>query len=414
MSTTVELPPAAATPVPAQPLSVPTAPANAAPPGMAMGRRWSDGGSFVPTDPNAPWTMAHQWPNLVAALSEQAVESSNLLLRALNYLVGAGRLRRTEAKALSDAMHQLRGTSLRAQQITRLASGRIRQAQERLDLSDLIRRVVDERAPELAAAGVAVRTELDAVDVLLDPPVAISLLNSVLDWALSFSKDLTFTLAASAWPSPAQLVVRVKTPAPQGAAPGRQPGWVVRPRGRRLNDGLHWMLLRQTAASSGLTVTRTSADGAAVLTIEFPKTFLSNEGVACLELSEPAGGTSLQEAWVLILARDERVRAEAVEALRRMGIDAVGARDAQEAQAACGDSRPNVLVSGYDVPADEVAHLRQNVLGGEERCPLVEITRDLPTFHLNGLDRFETPKVGREQLTSELPPAVLFELVKVG
>jgi hypothetical protein len=93
--------------------------------GPKLGRRWSDGaGGFVPTDPNAPWSMSQQWPNLVAALSEQAVESSNLLLRALNYLVGAGRLRRAEAKALSDAMHQLRSTSLRAQQITRLAPTR--------------------------------------------------------------------------------------------------------------------------------------------------------------------------------------------------------------------------------------------------------------------------------------------------
>ena len=28
-------------------------------------------GGFVPADPNAPWSMAQQWPNLVAALSEQ-------------------------------------------------------------------------------------------------------------------------------------------------------------------------------------------------------------------------------------------------------------------------------------------------------------------------------------------------------
>ena len=60
-----------------------------------------------------------------------------------------------------------------------------------------------------------------------------------------------------------------------------------------------------------------------------------------------------------------------------------------------------------------MAAFRRDVLGGEERCPLVEITRELPSFHLNGFDRFETPKVGRDQLTAELPPTVLFELVKV-
>jgi hypothetical protein len=357
--------------------------------------------------------MAQQWPNLVAALSEQAVESSNLLLRALNYLVGAGRLRRSEAKALSDAMHQLRGTSLRAQQITRLAGGRIRQARERVDLSALVRHVVDERKGELAAAGVTVGCELQGVDVLLDPPVAISLLNSILDWATSFSKDIHMTLLPSGWPGPAQLRVRVATPPPAAAQPGT-PGWTARPRGRRLNDGLHWMLLRQIAASSNLEVARSRADGAALLTIDFPKTFTNTEGVACLELTDANGdASSLRETWVLVMVRDPKVRTEAVDALRKMGIDAVAAADPDDARKVIAESRPNVLVTAYDLTPQEVAAFRHDVLGGEERCPLVEITRDLPSFHLSGFDRFETPKVGRDQLTAELPPTVLFELVKI-
>ena len=382
----------------------------------AGGRRWSDGaGAFAPTDPNAPWSMAQQWPNLVAALSEQAVESSNLLLRALNYLVGAGRLRRSEAKALSDAMHQLRGTSLRAQQITRLAGGRIRQARERVDLAELVRHVLQERAGETEAAGVAITSELQPVDVLLDPPVAISLLNAIVDWGMSFSKQLHVTLVPAEWPGPAQLKVRVATPpAQQNAHPGGV-GWTVRPRGRRLNDGLHWMLLRQIATSSSLEVTRSRQDGAALLTIDFPKTFLSTEGMACLELTDQDGpSTPLRETWVLVLAKDAKVREEAVDALRRMGIEAVGAADTAAAAAAIsGESRPNVLVTGYDIAPEAIAAFRRDVLGGDERCPLVEITRDLPSFHLSGFDRFETPKVGREQLTAELPPTVLFELVKI-
>ncbi|MEJ5990053.1 hypothetical protein WG902_08645 [Ramlibacter sp. PS3R-8] len=402
------------------PASTAAAPASANPSQAAaspvIGRRWSDGaGAYAPIDPNTPWTMAQQWPNLVAALSEQAVESSNLLLRALNYLVGAGRLRRSEAKALSDAMHQLRGTSLRAQQITRLAGGRIRQARERVDLSELVQHVLDDRAAELEAAGVGITSDLQAVDVLLDPPVAISLLNSTIDWALSFSKQLHISLAQAEWPGPAQLRVRVTTPPPAQPAPPSGVGWTVRPRGRRLNDGLHWMLLRQIAASSSLGVARTREDGAALLTIDFPKTFLSTEGMACLELTDHNDGPSapLRDTWVLVIAKDDRMRTEAVDALRKMGIDAVAAKDTEQAGTAIGDTRPNVLVTGYDVPTDQIAAFRRDVLGGEDRCPLVEITRDLPSFHLNGFDRFETPKVGREQLTAELPPTVLFELVKV-
>jgi hypothetical protein len=378
-----------------------------------VGRRWSDGaGTYAAVDPNAPWSMTQQWPNLVAALSEQAVESSNLLLRALNYLVGAGRLRRSEAKALSDSMHQLRGTSLRAQQITRLAGGRIRQARERVDLAELVRHVVEERAADIEAAGASVSSELKGVDVLLDPPVAISLLNSILDWALSFSKDVHFTLSPSEWPGPAQLKVHVATPAPAGAQPGSA-GWTVRPRSRRLNDGLHWMLLRQIAASSALEVTRSRENNAALLTIDFHNTFTNTGGVACLDLSEADRDPSMRETWVLVMARDERIRTEAVDALRKMGIDAVAASDPEHARTVIADGHPNVLVTAYDIAREEIVSFRNDVLGGEERCPLVEITRELPSFHLSGFDRFETPKVGREQLTAELPPTVLFELVKV-
>lgn len=403
---------------PAASAAASAAPAGAqqAPAGPLLGRRWSDGaGAFAPADPNAPWTMSQQWPNLVAALSEQAVESSNLLLRALNYLVGAGRLRRSEAKALSDAMHQLRSTSLRAQQITRLAGGRIRQARERVDLAELVTHVVRDRTGEIEAAGISVTSDLQPVDVLLDPPVAISLVNAILDWGMSFSKQLHFVLVPSSMPGPAQLKVRVTTPVTaQSAHPGGV-GWTVRPRGRRLNDGLHWMLLRQIAASSSLEVARTRQDGAALLTVDFPQTFLSTEGMSCLELTDGAGGASapLAETWVLVIARDDRVRREAADALRKMGIEARCAADPAQARAVIGEQRPNVLVTAWDVSGEEVAAFRRDVLGGEERCPLVEITRELPSFHLSGFDRFETPKVGREQLTAELPPTVLFELVKI-
>lgn len=400
---------------PARPAAaLPEAAAPAATPGHP-GRRWSDGaGSGPPVDPNAPWSMSQQWPNLVAALSEQAVESSNLLLRALNYLVGAGRLRRSEAKALSDAMHQLRATSLRAQQITRLAGGRIRQARERVDLAELVRHVLEERNAEVVAAGAAVHSELQPVDVLLDPPVAISLLNAILDWGLSFSKEMTLALVPAEWPGPAQLKVRVKTPPPSAQPHPNGVGWTVRPRSRRLNDGLHWMLLRQIALSSSLEVARTREDGVAVLTIDFPKTFLSTEGMACLELTDADDQAApLRDTWVLVMAQDDKLRNEAVDALRKMGIDAVAANGAAQARCVIGDNRPNVLVTAYDIAPEEIAAFRRDVLGGEERCPLVEITRELPSFHLSGFDRFETPKVGREQLTAELPPTVLFELVKI-
>jgi hypothetical protein len=381
-------------------------------------RRWSDGAAPAAqaAEPLAAWSMAQHWPTLVATLSEQAVESSNLILRALDFLVGAGRMRRAEAKALSDALYRMRDTSLRAQQITRLASGRIRQARDRVELAELIRDLLDSRREEFSAANVDVQSVLNPVDVLLDPPVAVSLVNNVVDWGLSFSKQVTLTLETPVWPAPARLIVRVATPQ---RAPAPQPGqhtgtWGTKERGRRLNDGLHWMLLRQMASSANLTVTRSGAEGAAILTIEFPKTFLSSEGLSSVELFEedsPAA-TSLLNAWVLVIASDNRLRSAALDALKHAGIGAKGAANIADARAVLAGGKPNTLVVATESMGADFSAFKTEVMGQDGSCPVVEITERPPSFHNSGFEGFEIAKVGREQLKKDLGPTVLFELAK--
>jgi hypothetical protein len=381
---------------------------------QTVGRRWSDGiGNVSSTsDPNAPWSMSQHWPGLVATLSEQAVESSNLVLRALEFLVGAGRLRRSEAKALSDSMYQLRDTSLRAQQITRLASGRIRQAKDRVDLADVIRQLIDERATEFAEHGAEVRAVLAPTDVLLDPPAAVSLVNTIIDWGLSFSRDVHLVLEAPEMPGPAKLIVRVATPPRAQGQPGSA-SWQARPRGRRLNDGLHWMLLRQMAASAHIKVTRSSAPDAAIVTIEFPKTFLNAEGIATMELLDAESSMAqLDDGWVLAVVRDPALRRAAVEALRSVGVEAQGASDFDEARGCILNGKPQALVVGFDSVGPQLHQFRADALGHDWKCPVVEITQDSPSFHVNGFEGFETAKVGRDEVAKELAPAVLFELVK--
>lgn len=383
-------------------------------------RRWSDGAAPAPqgTDASAAWSMAQHWPTLVATLSEQAVESSNLILRALDFMVGAGRMRRAEAKALSDALYRMRDTSLRAQQITRLASGRIRQARDRVELGELIRDLLDSRREEFSAAKVDVQGVLSPVDVLLDPPVAVSLVNNVIDWGLSFSKQVTLTLEKPVWPAPARLLVRVATP-PRNVQPAPQPGqhtgtWGTKERGRRLNDGLHWMLLRQMASSANLTVTRSGAEGAAILTIEFPKTFLSAEGLSSVELfsEDSPAATSLLNAWVLVIASDASLRTAALDALKRAGIGAKGAANIAQARAVVAADKPNTLVVATEAMSADFSAFKTEVAGRDGTCPVVEITERPPSFHNSGFEGFEIAKVGREQLKKDLGPTVLFELAK--
>jgi hypothetical protein len=395
----------------------PTAPSASGSRQPNLSRRWSDG--LAPprsNDPTAPWSMAEQWPGLVATLSEQAVESSNLILRALDFLVGAGRLRRAEAKALTESLYQLRDTSLRAQQITRLAGGRIRQARDRVSLAEVVDGLLRERRDEFTAKAAAITADIAAVDVLLDPPVAVSLVDTLLDWALSFSRSVRLCVQPPEPGGAARLVARVALPDPATRQNEPQQGpWGTRERGRRLNDGLQWMLLRQIAASADLQIARSSADGHAVITIEFPRTYTGDAGLACVELlGQGTGGQSALDGWVLVIAGDRQVLADAIDALDSAGVEATGAGDLQTARELLATSRPAALVVAWDVRGTDFAAMREELLGRENACPVVEITQRSPTFHTLGFTGVDTPKVGQADLRKELAATVLFELAKAG
>lgn len=371
-------------------------------------RRWSDGlRPAASADPQAPWSMGEQWPQLVATLSEQAVDSSNLVLRALDHLVGAGRLRRAEARALTDALDRLRATSLRAQQITRLAGGRVRLAKDRVGLHEVVQALLDERAAEGMQRGIELRGELAPADVLLDPSAAVGLATALLDWALGFGRGVVLQTLPPSGDGPARLVARVRLPAPQAAAPGA-------PRARRLHDGLAWMLLRQLVASNELSVRRENADGHAVVTVDFPKAFRGSDGVSSVELLPPLhhGGTGALGALVLVIAAGRQLRADALAVLEGAGLEAVGVGDLAAARQLLGERAVGAVVVAHDLNGPEFVRLRNELLAGEEACPLVEITASSPSFQSFGFTGFEIPKVGREALRKELAPTVLFELAK--
>jgi hypothetical protein len=289
-----------------------------------------------------------------------------------------------------------------------------------VELATVIEQALHERQGELRAQRASIRSALAPVDVLLDPPVAVSLINTLIEWTLTFSKDVELKLESPVWPAPARLLVRIATPtprAPASAAIGGPPAgtWGTRERGRRLDDGLHWILLRQIAASANLAVTRSGGGGTALLTIEFPQTFMSADGVSSVELfpTDADAPDGLLSGWVLILVRDPVLRAQAAEALRLAGVHARSVVDVSEARTLLADSQPRALVVGQDGRDDEFTALRQHHLQANAWCPVVEITTESPSFQGGGFEGHGTAQVGRDDLHKELAPAILFELAKL-
>jgi len=120
----------------------------------------------------------------------------------------------------------------------RFYGGRIRQSHEKVNLADLIEGVLQERKTELGQLGIALRRKLKPLEVLIDPTVAHTFVNAVLDWALPFGNRIDVRLDLNSWPQNARLQVRV---ANDGLPPSSSAHM----------DNLSWMLIRQIANSAG-------------------------------------------------------------------------------------------------------------------------------------------------------------------
>jgi DNA-binding response OmpR family regulator len=114
---------------------------------------------------------------------------------------------------------------------------------------------------------------------------------------------------------------------------------------------------------------------------------------------------------VLVVTADPQLSTEAVEALRLSGVAARAVTGIAQAREAIALSRPDAMVVSQELPGHEFEAFREQAMG-RDRCPVIEITDNSPSFHTLGFESWEVAKVGRKELGRELAPAVLFELAK--
>jgi signal transduction histidine kinase len=231
-------------------------------------RRWSDG-------PNYPWTsaaeddwsVATQWPALVAVLCEDVSGGTNDLAREIERLRTEGKLARADVQAMYGSLVAMRSTGLALQQIVRLGAGLFNLSPDRVDLGELARAVVRERQRELLRRRVEVSLQLGRAEVWVDAAIASGLMQAGLDWAVSFSRKVRVKLAPGEGDAPARLVIRGALPQPSQEPHGAN---------RRMNDNLHWVLLRQLAARARLPIGRSSSAATESALIDFPATIKNN------------------------------------------------------------------------------------------------------------------------------------------
>jgi hypothetical protein len=297
------------------------------------------------------------------------------------------------------------------QQLTRFASGRVRQSHERLQLAEVLKGVLAHRARETQARGIALKPSLKPAEVIVDASLLFSLLNTTIDWALANARSfIEFTVDFKTWPVHARIVCRFAHRLPD--QPGDGSNEDVLP---RLNS-LAWRLLEQTAWTMGLVVERKDEGGNTTLVLEFPRTL--NDGVQAVvaaEHEDEQGSTNskaLAGSHVLVVASRRELRVEIRDALRNMNLLVDFVSSVKEAVAFCKEGLPHAIIIESIQLGERFAEFRREILSEVPDFVFIEIVEEGKTFEMSGLNGATAARVGRAVIATSLPAALMFELSK--
>jgi hypothetical protein len=352
-----------------------------------------------------------RWHQLVADLGAEIATPLTSALERIHALISTGRIDRAGLRALRDEVEQARQAGMIGQQLTRFASGRVRQSHERLQLAEVLKGVLAHRARETQARGIALKPSLKPAEVIVDASLLFSLLNTTIDWALANARSfIEFTVDFKTWPVHARIVCRFAHRLPD--QPGDGSNEDVLP---RLNS-LGWRLLEQTAWTMGLVVERKDEGGNTTLVLEFPRTLNDDvRAVAAAEHEDEQGSTNskaLAGSHVLVVASRRELRVEIRDALRNMNLLVDFVSSVKEAVAFCKEGLPHAIIIESIQLGERFAEFRREILSEVPDFVFIEIVEEGKTFEMSGLNGATAARVGRAVIATSLPAALMFELSK--
>lgn len=350
-----------------------------------------------------------RWHTLVAEIGAATAAPLTAALERIHALIASGRIDRAGLRALRDEVERARQAGMIGQQITRFASGRLRQSHERLQLADTLKGVLAHRHRETQARGIVLKPALKPAEVIVDASLLFGLLNTTLDWALDHARSsIEFQIDIKSWPAHARLACRfAHRPADQADAGDVSPAL----------DSLSWRLLEQTAWTMGLPIDREDDALATRLTIEFPRTANDEiEGVSTLEIDEgfapSTNSKPLAGSHVLVIASRRELRVQIRDALRNMGLIIDFVNSVEEAAEFCRDGLPHAIIVESIQRGERFGRLHDEISAEVPEFVFIEIIEEGNTFEMSGFSGSTVARVGRDVIDSSLPSALMFELSK--
>ncbi len=271
------------------------------------------------------------------------------------------------------------------QQLTRFASGRVRQSHEVLQLEEVLKSVLALRTRETQARGIALKPQLKSARVIVDGSLLFSLLNATLDWALANAHaHIDFTIDFKTWPVHARLTCRfAHRPADQddderhhADAAAARLAQLAADRADRVDDGPGRSSARTSPASPPW-----CSSSRRPRTRRWPA---SRRRRSTTRSAQSGNSKALAGSHVLVVASRREMRVMIRDALRNMSmlVDFVGSVD--EAVSFCKEGLPHAIIVESIQRGGRFTSFRDEILDEVPDFVFIEILEQGSTFEMSG------------------------------
>ncbi|MES2889190.1 MAG: hypothetical protein V4739_14435 [Pseudomonadota bacterium] len=361
--------------------------------------------------PSSDSVQGRRWNDLVQAVGEEIGEPLTAALERIHTFTSTGQIDRAEMRALRRDVETAREVGIKAQQIARLGSGRVRQAPEPVQLTEMLQGAVNHRSRDIHARGILIKPKLRPVEVVVDASLLFGLLNTVVDWSLRHARSsIELWVDVKSWPRHAVLSCRYVH-----SLSDEQDSRSQALAARVSLDSLTWRLIEETARVMGLPLQRHTEGQHTLLSVEFPHTSSEtakslrhldlDQGFSPSTQHQPVAGNQ-----VLVVGARRELRAEIKEAIKDMGLVIDLVSSVNQAVDFCTESLPHAVIFESALRGDKLRQLQAELLDEVPDMVFIEILEEGNRFETSGFDHASMAKVGRGALATALPSVLVYEL----
>jgi hypothetical protein len=347
---------------------------------------------------------------LLGQLGSEVASALSAALERVNAVATTGKISRQGLRELRELLELARRIGIMGQQVNRLATGRVRQVAERVDLTAVLREALLQHRRQIEARGFEVGQLLAPAQVMADPTLIFTLVETLLTWAFEHARSaVDLRIDLNDWPVFARLACSFRFLSDD------QIDHSLLTHAESPLRTISWRLLQQTARTMELPI-RLDDDGASArLTIEFPRTVNDpSETAALRDRADPAreglNSKPLAGSHLLVVAARRETRSLVRDAVRHMGLMIDHVATIEEAREFCHGGMPHAILHESALGGDRFERLRTDLLAEMPQLVFIELSEDGQGLETRRIGGRQFSCVSRSAIIESLPPALMFEL----